>query len=197
MIRLTNSHTKAIIRRYCNEWTQTKFTPSNVKKTQNCNLCFLNQSRSLSCQRHKDIMTPTHQHFNVNNYSRTLCLTLLPQVQSSRRRQFSAETWKYYSSTDFPPVNVAYESFIAIHEFTGLPWWATVIVSTVLLRSILTLPLFVVSQATIARYKNVQTDLKEISVILKMDVFKYSRENNLSHIQSDRLLKQEVCSNTD
>jgi membrane protein insertase Oxa1/YidC/SpoIIIJ len=176
---------------------QTKFIPSNVKKTQNCNLCFLNQSRSLSCQRHKDIMTPTHQHFNVNNYSRTLCLTLLPQVQSSQRRQFSAETWKYYSSTDFPPVNVAYESFIAIHEFTGLPWWATVILSTVLLRSILTLPLFVVSQATIARYKNVQTDLKEISVILKMDVFKYSRENNLSHIQSDRLLKQEVCSNTD
>jgi len=41
------------------------------------------------------------------------------------------------------PVAYAQQFIISFHEFTGTPWWATIILSAVTLRLVITLPLTV------------------------------------------------------
>lgn len=58
-------------------------------------------------------------------------------------RQFSyqetvAGIWK--SISDSKPVAYLQDGLVFLHDTTGLPWWATIVVSTVLLRTIITLP---------------------------------------------------------
>lgn len=58
-------------------------------------------------------------------------------------RQFSYQEtvttiWKSISNST--PVAYLQDGLVILHDSTGLPWWATIILSTVALRSIVTLP---------------------------------------------------------
>jgi len=39
------------------------------------------------------------------------------------------------------PVNVAQDSLMWLHDSTGLPWWSVIALSTIMMRTIVTLPL--------------------------------------------------------
>ncbi len=51
--------------------------------------------------------------------------------------------------------------FVALHEWSGLPWWCTVVLTTVSLRAILTTPLYIYQQRAIARLEVLHPELRE------------------------------------
>lgn len=88
-------------------------------------------------------------------------------------RQFSytesiAGVWTALSQS--APVTGLQDGLIQLHDATGLPWWATILVSTFALRTAVTLPLAIYQNKNMAKFEKVATiDLPEISKQLKQE----------------------------
>lgn len=68
------------------------------------------------------------------------------------------------------PVACLQDGLIQLHDATGLPWWATIVMSTFALRTVVTLPLAVYQAKNMAKFEKVVTiDLPEISRQLKQE----------------------------
>jgi len=59
------------------------------------------------------------------------------------------------------PVAYAQQFIISFHEFTGTPWWATIMLSAVALRLVITLPLTVFQVGKIP-LNLIPTNLREL-----------------------------------
>ncbi|XP_071122248.1 cytochrome c oxidase assembly protein COX18, mitochondrial-like isoform X1 [Mytilus edulis] len=154
-----------------------------------CKYCYVNKFRYLSVfnePRHLD------GHNNPKFSKSLLNRNIFPGLAISNTRSFSQASWAYYTSTEFAPVRVASDYIISVHHYTGLPWWATIILSTILLRTCLTLPLFIVSQRNMARYAAVNQEMGEVAKTLRGEVFHYSRKHNLTQNESKMLLARNV-----
>lgn len=81
-------------------------------------------------------------------------------------RCFSAASI-YTSISNSTPVAAFQEGLVQLHDTTGLPWWATIIVSTILLRSVITLPLTVYQQQISARIEMIAGEMPAIVKELK------------------------------
>ncbi|XP_053979807.1 cytochrome c oxidase assembly protein COX18, mitochondrial isoform X3 [Hylaeus volcanicus] len=57
----------------------------------------------------------------------------------------------------------------AIHHSTGLPWWLTIILTTVLSRTCITLPLTIHQHQIMAKIENLQIEMKAVADRLKME----------------------------
>jgi membrane protein insertase Oxa1/YidC/SpoIIIJ len=86
----------------------------------------------------------------IPNYNMN-CIPLAPSVHPQVRRisgQSGEETlgaWKHVFLwlSESTPVGYTQEFLLFMHNSTGLPWWTTVIVATVFLRTVVTFPLAV------------------------------------------------------
>nr|XP_024215608.1 cytochrome c oxidase assembly protein COX18, mitochondrial isoform X2 [Halyomorpha halys] len=71
------------------------------------------------------------------------------------------------------PEREIYQRIISVHDTTGLPWWGTVIFTTIMLRALITLPLAAYQASIVAKIEN-------ISVLEMPDVAKeLQRETTL------------------
>lgn len=123
---------------------------------------------------------------NRRNYSSTLsqrarfgqkkCATLLTceRVATARvtdwKRQFSAETYNKYFAPDVVPIGFAQKVLESVHSATGLPWWASIGVTTIALRGIVTLPLAVYSTHIMAKVELLQPEIAQLSKELRREV---------------------------
>ncbi|PVD39543.1 hypothetical protein C0Q70_02178 [Pomacea canaliculata] len=87
-----------------------------------------------------------------------------------KARSFSADTYNKYFSPDVAPIGYAQNVLESIHSVTGLPWWASILVTTVLLRSLVTLPLTIYSMHIIARVEQLQPEIAKLSQELRREV---------------------------
>ncbi|XP_055606874.1 cytochrome c oxidase assembly protein COX18, mitochondrial [Uranotaenia lowii] len=88
------------------------------------------------------------------------------------RRNFSYEatvTGMWTTLSQSTPVAYVQQGLVAIHDYSGLPWWASVIVSTVLLRSVVTLPLTVYQNKIVARLEKITLEMPDIVKELKKE----------------------------
>lgn len=109
-----------------------------------------------------------------------------------QRRYGSESSATYYISPDFPLVYAAQCALEAIHTKTQLPWWATIIGTTILLRSAITLPLAIHQNKMIAKMELLQPTLKEISVALKNNLAVKFRRHGRSAEEFNKAFKTEV-----
>ncbi|XP_014671250.1 PREDICTED: mitochondrial inner membrane protein COX18-like [Priapulus caudatus] len=58
----------------------------------------------------------------------------------------------------------------SIHDTSGLPWWASIVVTTCLLRSAITLPLAIYQAHILAKVEGLQPEIKTIAEGLKKEV---------------------------
>ncbi|XP_035729674.1 cytochrome c oxidase assembly protein COX18, mitochondrial-like [Vespa mandarinia] len=65
------------------------------------------------------------------------------------------------------PVEFTQDSLVWLHTYTGLPWWATIILATSLLRLIISLPLSIYQQNITAKLENLQHEMVGITTNLK------------------------------
>ncbi|XP_064594434.1 cytochrome c oxidase assembly protein COX18, mitochondrial-like [Liolophura sinensis] len=90
--------------------------------------------------------------------------------QISSRRHISKETYQTYFSPESPPIGFAQDVLEAVHSVTGLPWWASIPLTTVAIRSCVTLPLQIYSYYILARVENLRPEIMQLSKRLKLEV---------------------------
>lgn len=87
-------------------------------------------------------------------------------------RNFSVDstvTSLWTTMSQSTPVAYVQQGLVNIHDFTGLPWWASVILSTVLMRSLVTLPLAIYQNKIVARLEKISLEMPEIVKGLKLE----------------------------
>ncbi|XP_058459172.1 cytochrome c oxidase assembly protein COX18, mitochondrial [Malaya genurostris] len=67
------------------------------------------------------------------------------------------------------PVAYVQQGLVGIHDLSTLPWWASIVVSTVLVRSFITLPLAIYQNKIIARLEKITIEMSDIVKELKRE----------------------------
>ncbi|KAM6220646.1 cytochrome c oxidase assembly protein COX18, mitochondrial [Rhynchocyon petersi] len=80
-----------------------------------------------------------------------------------------ADGW-YESLAASSPVKVAEELLLSAHTTSGLPWWGSILLTTVAMRGVVTLPLAVYQHYIIAKVENLQPEIKNIARHLNQEV---------------------------
>ncbi|RIA97344.1 60Kd inner membrane protein [Glomus cerebriforme] len=65
-----------------------------------------------------------------------------------------------------------------IHNSAGLPWWATILISTIILRTFITLPIAIIQQKSGARILSLQPQIMELFEKLKHEVVREVKKRN-------------------
>jgi mitochondrial inner membrane protein COX18 len=86
------------------------------------------------------------------------------------------------SIADSSAVSQVQNMLETIHEVSGLPWWATICVSTIVFRTAITLPLSVYQNKIFARLENIGQEMKDLVPEMKKETaiairqFKWTEE---------------------
>lgn len=104
------------------------------------------------------------------------------QINHDQRRNFSQDFWQSVSSSKI--VNVLQEATIQLHDTSGLPWWSTIIVSTVLLRGCITLPLALYQNKILAKVEGLTKELPDLVKELKMETAIATKKFNWTEQQA-------------
>ncbi|XP_017028298.1 cytochrome c oxidase assembly protein COX18, mitochondrial [Drosophila kikkawai] len=75
--------------------------------------------------------------------------------------------WQTLSNST--PVAYMQDALIQIHDYSGLPWWASIVLSTFLFRSVVTLPLTVYQHRITARIERIALEMPAIVEELKRE----------------------------
>ncbi|XP_041064731.1 cytochrome c oxidase assembly protein COX18, mitochondrial isoform X1 [Carcharodon carcharias] len=76
----------------------------------------------------------------------------------------------YESFADSMPVHLTQDLLTHLQHATGLPWWASIICTTMTLRVTVTLPLAVYQMYIIAKVENLQPEIAELAKRLRYEV---------------------------
>ena len=88
----------------------------------------------------------------------------------TQKRHASQSFADKYLSPDFLPIRCAQQFLENVHDVTGLPWWASIAISTFALRTVVTLPLAVFSARVMNRVELLQPEIQQLSSELKGEV---------------------------
>lgn len=75
----------------------------------------------------------------------------------------------YQSLSTSTPVAYVQQGLVEIHDFTGLPWWASIIATTFLFRTAVTLPLTIYQHKITARIEKISLEMPAIIEELKKE----------------------------
>ncbi|XP_020289721.1 mitochondrial inner membrane protein COX18 [Pseudomyrmex gracilis] len=111
----------------------------------------------------------------------------------------------YKTLSESAPVRMTQDSLLWMHDCTGLPWWAVIVLATVSLRTLLTLPLSFYQQYIMAKLENLKLEMNQLVKEMKAEAaygkhkYKWSddytrRLYNLSaRKQWNKLIVRENC----
>ena len=107
-------------------------------------------------------------------------------------RPFSREGFDYYMSPEFPPIRCAEKLLETMHDSTGLPWWASLALTTIMLRTLVTLPLSIYASYITVRIERLQPELKELAKQLAGEVAMATRKFSWKQVTAKRHFKRNV-----
>lgn len=120
----------------------------------------------------------------------------LPAVHSKiSARYFSVQAFFggiYTEISNSTCVHLCQQNLINFHDYTGLPWWATIIVTTIVLRTIITSPLTVYTNKIAIRLEQIGAEMPPIVAELKMETAQAKHLYNLSDRDTQRLFRHNV-----
>ncbi|GAB1869310.1 Mitochondrial inner membrane protein COX18 [Camponotus japonicus] len=74
-------------------------------------------------------------------------------------------------------VKIAQDSLLWMHDYTGLPWWSVIVLTTIMMRTAITLPLSLYQQRIFAKLENLKYEMDEIVKEMKKEtsygIYKY------------------------
>lgn len=107
-------------------------------------------------------------------------------------RHSSNGTWSpyYFISPDLPPIYALQVLLETVHTWTHLPWWAVIVGSTAVLRSMITVPLAIHQNKLIAEIELRQPTVSMMTEALKHRVVSECRRSGVSADEADRLFKK-------
>lgn len=104
--------------------------------------------------------------------------------------EWQAQTYSNVSNSYI--VELMQNGLLYFHDTTGLPWWATIVTSTMLLRSLMTLPLTVYQSYILAKVENISLELNELIDELKKETSIAKKVYNLTDKQTILLYKRSL-----
>lgn len=81
---------------------------------------------------------------------------------------------------------------VNLHDATGLPWWATIILSTILLRSCITVPLTIYQNKIVARIELISMEMPDIIKELKVEAAQAKHLYGWTDQQTKNVYKRSV-----
>ncbi|CAN2388988.1 membrane insertase activity [Pristimantis euphronides] len=81
---------------------------------------------------------------------------------------------------DSAPVHLAESALLSIQDTTGLPWWGTIMCTTVALRTAVTLPLSVYQMHVFCKLEKLQTEIQNLAKELRYEVAVYGKQQGWS-----------------
>uniref|UniRef100_A0AAG5D0X9 Mitochondrial inner membrane protein COX18 n=1 Tax=Anopheles atroparvus TaxID=41427 RepID=A0AAG5D0X9_ANOAO len=75
----------------------------------------------------------------------------------------------WQSISQSTPVAYVQHGMMDLHDFTGLPWWATIILTTIGLRTVVTLPLAIYQNKILVRLEKISLEMPELIKELKLE----------------------------
>ncbi|XP_066498283.1 cytochrome c oxidase assembly protein COX18, mitochondrial isoform X1 [Hoplias malabaricus] len=102
----------------------------------------------------------------------------IPAEQQSCRTITSGRPGWYESIADSGPVHLTEQLLVFTQQTTGLPWWLSIICTTVTLRTAVTLPLAVYQNIIIAKVEALQKEIAELARRLRYEISVKAREKN-------------------
>ncbi|ESO07747.1 hypothetical protein HELRODRAFT_170295 [Helobdella robusta] len=91
-------------------------------------------------------------------------------------RKISQSFYDTCLSLDAPPIKAAYIFLDSIHNYTGLPWWASILSATFILRTTLTLPIFIITAKNNEKLVKLSPKVKKLSDELKIEISRAQKE---------------------
>lgn len=86
------------------------------------------------------------------------------------KRQVSQAFYDQFLSPSCPPVGAVQSLLELVHTYTGMPWWASLALTTAVLRTVFTLPLMAYSMNNRAKLEWLQPEIENLSKELKTEV---------------------------
>lgn len=115
-------------------------------------------------------------------------------VQSSIESLAKTQTGIFKTLSESTPVEYMQKFLIAFHDTSGLPWWATIICTAVLLRTTVTLPLAVYQYYILAKLENLRLEMPAIVEELKketaMAIKLYNWDEKMARITFNRSVSE-------
>ena len=115
-----------------------------------------------------------------------LCISLVSA------RHFSRESFDYYMSPEFPPIGYAEKLLETMHDSTGLPWWASLALTTIMLRTLVTLPLSIYASHVSVKIERLQPEIKDMGKRLAGEVAMATRKFSWNKATAKRNFKKNV-----
>lgn len=81
-------------------------------------------------------------YYGSQHYNSIRCLsnTSIDSIAKDQvQMQFSGI---FKAISESAPVKITQDSLLLVHDYTGLPWWSIIILTTIMMRTTVTLPLF-------------------------------------------------------
>ncbi|KAK2178353.1 hypothetical protein NP493_546g02001 [Ridgeia piscesae] len=107
-------------------------------------------------------------------------------------RHFSRESFDYYFSPEFPPIGYAEKLLETMHDATGLPWWASLALTTIMLRTIVTMPLSIYAAHISVKIERLQPEIKDMGKRLAGEVAMATRKFSWNKATAKRHFKRNM-----
>ncbi|XP_062135795.1 cytochrome c oxidase assembly protein COX18, mitochondrial [Drosophila sulfurigaster albostrigata] len=98
--------------------------------------------------------------------------------------------WQTLSNST--PVAYMQEALTQIHDYSGLPWWASIVLSTFLFRSVVTLPLTIYQHKITARIEKIALEMPAIVEELKREAARAKQKFKWSDKQTAVVYRRSI-----
>jgi len=146
-------------------------------------------SHIISCNKEKHIeYKPYHsnQYNSVRHFSHA---GIDPRAEAQVPMQYSG-IFKIMSES--VPIKVAQDFLLLVHDYTGLPWWSVIVLTTVTMRTIMTLPLSFYQLYILAKLENLKYEMDEIIKEMKTEINYGTHKYSWSKKYATRLYNHSV-----
>ena len=169
-------------KKYCRKaiYKQVLYSSTNPSTLNNAQQIFEKDIEEVRTA-HNDLRDLQNQGCGVDNTATPIKETNITCLSS---------TPPYYYT--FPLIVGTQDILISGHDFTGLPWWAIIVFTTIVLRFSITLPLARLQAITLAKVELLQPTLNEVIDALKHNISIKGKRSGQSAEEVDRTFRQEA-----
>lgn len=123
-----------------------------------------------------------HNKYTISTLKRNISMEAISKWQEQT----------YTSISNSTPVTFIQDGLLYFHDVTGMPWWATIITSTIIIRSSMTLPLSIYQNYVLAKVENISLELQDMVKELKRETAIAKKTYNLTDKQTIILYKRSL-----
>lgn len=152
------------------------------------------RSFSAICCNHADKGNHENKVFlcNLADHNKFKPMNYYPSRRISMDGFVKWQEQTYASISSSTPVHFMQDGLLYFHDVTGMTWWATIVTATVLIRTLMTLPLAVYQNYILAKVENISLELKDLVNELKKETTIAKKAYKLTDKQAVILYKRSL-----